>query len=109
MSAATGPTPADKVGRNDPCPCGSGLKYKKCCSAKDDAARSAALAAQAAERAARLQAEREQAEAEGEATTTTPAKAGKPGVSRPGVGAARPARPKSPTSHASNLPRRGAV
>ena len=21
----------DKVGRNDPCPCGSGLKYKKCC------------------------------------------------------------------------------
>ena len=22
---------ASKVGRNDPCPCGSGLKYKKCC------------------------------------------------------------------------------
>ena len=22
---------ADKVGRNEPCPCGSGLKYKKCC------------------------------------------------------------------------------
>ena len=21
----------DKVGRNDPCPCGSGLKYKRCC------------------------------------------------------------------------------
>jgi uncharacterized protein YecA (UPF0149 family) len=21
---------ADKVGRNDPCPCGSGRKYKKC-------------------------------------------------------------------------------
>ena len=21
----------DKVGRNDPCPCGSGQKYKKCC------------------------------------------------------------------------------
>ncbi|RYL87094.1 SEC-C metal-binding domain-containing protein [Sporolactobacillus sp. THM19-2] len=19
------------MGRNDPCPCGSGLKYKKCC------------------------------------------------------------------------------
>jgi len=27
-----------KVGRNDPCPCGSGLKYKKCCAAKADAA-----------------------------------------------------------------------
>lgn len=22
---------AQKIGRNDPCPCGSGLKYKKCC------------------------------------------------------------------------------
>ena len=22
---------ASKIGRNDPCPCGSGLKYKKCC------------------------------------------------------------------------------
>jgi SEC-C motif-containing protein len=25
------PVSVDKVGRNDPCPCGSGLKYKKCC------------------------------------------------------------------------------
>jgi len=25
----------EKIGRNDPCPCGSGLKYKKCCLAKD--------------------------------------------------------------------------
>ena len=24
---------ANKVGRNDPCPCGSGKKYKKCCGA----------------------------------------------------------------------------
>lgn len=23
--------PLPKVGRNSPCPCGSGLKYKKCC------------------------------------------------------------------------------
>ena len=23
--------PKWKVGRNDPCPCGSGKKYKKCC------------------------------------------------------------------------------
>jgi uncharacterized protein len=27
----TGP----KIGRNDPCPCGSGMKYKKCCLDKD--------------------------------------------------------------------------
>jgi hypothetical protein len=25
-----------KVGRNDPCPCGSGLKYKKCCLGKTE-------------------------------------------------------------------------
>lgn len=25
----------EQVGRNDPCPCGSGKKYKKCCSTKD--------------------------------------------------------------------------
>ncbi|MBI3279156.1 MAG: SEC-C domain-containing protein, partial [Acidobacteria bacterium] len=24
---------ANKPGRNDPCPCGSGKKYKKCCGA----------------------------------------------------------------------------
>ncbi|MCK4557625.1 MAG: SEC-C domain-containing protein, partial [Candidatus Aminicenantes bacterium] len=29
-SARTSPKP----GRNDPCPCGSGLKYKKCCLGK---------------------------------------------------------------------------
>ena len=23
--------PEPKVGRNEPCPCGSGLKYKRCC------------------------------------------------------------------------------
>ena len=36
LDAAGGKTkpivaPAGKIGRNDPCPCGSGLKYKKCC------------------------------------------------------------------------------
>ena len=29
---------AQKVGPNDPCPCGSGKKYKKCCMQKDKAA-----------------------------------------------------------------------
>lgn len=31
---------APKVGRNEPCPCGSGRKYKRCCLAKDAAASS---------------------------------------------------------------------
>ncbi|MFO7967139.1 MAG: SEC-C metal-binding domain-containing protein [Archaeoglobaceae archaeon] len=26
---------SERVGRNDPCPCGSGLKYKKCCLSLD--------------------------------------------------------------------------
>lgn len=42
---------SSKPGRNDPCPCGSGQKYKRCCLAKDQAAESAVLA-QAAARAA---------------------------------------------------------
>ncbi|MBQ4618033.1 MAG: preprotein translocase subunit SecA [Clostridia bacterium] len=29
-------TASDKIGRNDPCPCGSGKKYKKCCGADKD-------------------------------------------------------------------------
>jgi preprotein translocase subunit SecA len=29
---------SEKVGRNDPCPCGSGKKYKKCCGAGTPAA-----------------------------------------------------------------------
>ena len=29
----TAPAKSEKVGRNDPCPCGSGKKYKKCCGA----------------------------------------------------------------------------
>ena len=28
---SNGPVKSEKVGRNDPCPCGSGKKYKQCC------------------------------------------------------------------------------
>jgi tetratricopeptide (TPR) repeat protein len=38
-----------KIKRNEPCPCGSGKKYKQCCLAKDEAAGSApSVAAQLA-------------------------------------------------------------
>ena len=30
-TSAAGPTRRTKIGRNDPCPCGSGKKYKRCC------------------------------------------------------------------------------
>ncbi len=56
-----------KTGRNDPCPCGSGRKYKVCCLKKDEDAErerfkraAAEAAAQAAEAAAKT---RRQAEA----------------------------------------------
>ena len=32
------PAVSKKVGRNDPCPCGSGKKYKKCCGVNDSSA-----------------------------------------------------------------------
>ncbi len=41
-----------KTGRNEPCPCGSGKKYKRCCLPKDQAAEQLALAAKQPERAA---------------------------------------------------------
>ena len=46
------PTTGRPLGRNEPCPCGSGKKYKHCCLDKDEAkARDAR--AKAAEKAAR--------------------------------------------------------
>jgi len=35
-----------KVGRNEQCPCGSGLKYKRCCLQKNEATQSAQLQSQ---------------------------------------------------------------
>ena len=33
LSEPQQPVRSEKIGRNDPCPCGSGKKYKKCCGA----------------------------------------------------------------------------
>jgi hypothetical protein len=67
-----------KIGRNDPCHCGSGLKYKKCCLEKDRAASAAS----------------HPAETSSVAASAAPADT--------------PARPKAPPSHAGPLsPRRG--
>ena len=33
-AGASAPEIVKKIGRNDPCPCGSGRKYKKCCMGK---------------------------------------------------------------------------
>lgn len=42
-----------KPGRNDPCHCGSGNKYKKCCLAKDEAVEREGMAEARAQREAR--------------------------------------------------------
>jgi hypothetical protein len=43
------PATARSLGRNDPCHCGSGRKYKQCCLAKDEAAERLARAKAAEE------------------------------------------------------------
>jgi len=50
------------VGRNDPCPCGSGRKYKHCCLEKDEA-KARAARAKAAAKAAKAEAPAEDAPA----------------------------------------------
>jgi tetratricopeptide (TPR) repeat protein len=47
-----------KVGRNDPCHCGSGKKYKKCCQPKDEAAENEVISKDQAAREERAQARR---------------------------------------------------
>ena len=52
-----------KPGRNDPCPCGSGNKYKRCCLPKEEAAEHARFARAAAEAADAASALKEQQQA----------------------------------------------
>jgi hypothetical protein len=62
------------VGRNEPCPCGSGRKYKQCCLDKDEAkarkarAKEAEKARKAAEKAAKKSGKKP-ADSAGEKTT----------------------------------------
>jgi len=71
---------ATNIGRNDPCPCGSGRKYKQCCLTKDEAkarearAKAAEKEARAAAREAK-KAEKEGGSGEGEKAQTAAARA----------------------------------
>ena len=70
----------EKVGRNDPCPCGLGQKYKKCCLAKDETARVADLNAKvvAATEAAAVEAAKEEAKEEARGGKSDKPKPGAP-------------------------------
>lgn len=52
-----------KTGRNEPCPCGSGKKYKHCCLSKDEAAESKGFAQTAAAAASAAEAARQKEQA----------------------------------------------
>src|SRR5438552_18993899 len=85
--AATGVKHAD-IGRNDPCHCGSGKKYKKCHEEKDAAAEHSVLEKQwqTAEKEATKKAEEEKAAAAKQPQNTPP----KPGSSQNVTGQKRP-------------------
>ncbi len=95
------------TGRNDPCPCGSGKKYKKCHLAEDEAAEYTVLKKAEDEREAALAAE-EKAEGEekpeGEGSGKGRKKEAKPRDPHPSAGKAR-----NSQTPPSNIPRRGAV
>ena len=92
-----------KTGRNDPCHCGSGQKYKKCCATKDDAARSAEAAAQAVARAAAAEA------AEETAAQANPSGSAKEAGGRSSSGSAASKAPKGAQPRAPTVVRKHAV
>jgi hypothetical protein len=88
-----------KIGRNDPCHCGSGQKYKKCHLASDDAARSAELSAAAAAAAeAQAKADAEAAEAEEKSSTSggEPGDRPAPARAKGGAGGPKTSAPRPP-------------
>jgi hypothetical protein len=87
------------VGRNEPCPCGSGRKYKQCCLDKDETkarqtrAKTAEKEAKAAEKAARA------AEKAGKGAEKAGKGADKKGASGPASDKTAPPRPTKPQTH----------
>jgi hypothetical protein len=96
-----------KLGRNDPCHCGSGQKYKKCCSAQDAAKLNAELAAKAEERAKAAAEAAAQAEAEGVEVESKPDAQTKGAAKQGSAGGGR--RPKQPAATPPPAFRRRAV
>ena len=89
--------PSNSLGRNEPCHCGSGKKYKQCCLAKDEAA----------ERAARVKAEEKAEKAEkadkadkGEKAETAPTPEAAPAPAKAAV---------RPPKHATDQPWKGGL
>ena len=88
------------TGRNDPCPCGSGQKYKKCHLAEDEAAKHAEMAKAAEEREAALGTEDPEENTEGGGTR---------GVRIRRNAHQHDGKASSGQNRHTNIPRRGAV
>jgi hypothetical protein len=85
LAALMAPKEVPQLGRNEPCHCGSGRKYKKCCLEKD---------------AGRLRSEREAG------PMATGGAAGKPAsTASPGAGASRARDASAPRARQGNLGR----
>jgi SEC-C motif len=99
-----------QTGRNDVCPCGSGIKYKKCHQQEDDAVVAAELKRRAEAAIAEAEAKAAEAEEAGEGKPDAKSdeargRAAARGGAAPKRGGARP----TAVGKAQNLPRRGAV
>lgn len=92
--------------RNDPCPCGSGRKYKKCHLEADEAA---LLAASKAAKAAAEAAAASEAAASEAAERAAPKKEASTSAERPLARQNKPARGAAGNPRPKNLPRRKAV
>ena len=90
------------TGRNDPCPCGSGKKYKKCHLAEDEAAKHQELAKAAEEREAALAAAEENPDEDSDDTSSKSKKKKRDDHQHSG-------KSRTGKDTHSNIPRRGAV
>ena len=93
------------TGRNDPCPCGSGKKYKKCHLFDDEAAQHEVMKKAAEEREAALAAESETDE---ESTEKKSGSTKNPTATDSGY-QQKGGKPKNSPNRPGNIPRRGAV
>lgn len=97
MNDADYDTRLKTTGRNDPCPCGSSKKYKKCHLAEDQSSRTSALKVLEEEAKAAAEAKAEDEEAEG-GDTKKREKLKRPGARNASRSKGRPATAK-PKSH----------
>ena len=89
------------IGRNDPCPCGSGKKYKKCCAAKDAAKQHTVLEKEWNKSVKEFEKQKKDAEETADKTPGAPAKP----ASHP-TSSVKTQRHNIPTAPKFNLPRK---